>query len=68
MLGPDDARNVCIDGTVQVRDVLTLRSADVETWDKWCVGSEDLFLGYFQAHCQAEATSEMAIELPLESK
>ena len=47
-LGSDDARNICINGTVRVRDVLTLQSADVETWCKWCFGSEDLVLGCFQ--------------------
>ena len=44
MLGPDDARNVRIDGTVRVRDVLTFQNADVETRGKWCNDSEDLVL------------------------
>ena len=47
-LGPDDARNVCIEGTDRVRDVHTLQSADVETRGKLCDGSEDLVLGCFQ--------------------
>ena len=47
-LGPDDARNVRIDGTVRVRDVFTFQSADVETRGKWCDGSEDLVLGCFE--------------------
>ena len=48
---------------VRVRDVSTFQSADVETRAKWCDDSEDLVLGASRAHCQAEATSEMAIEL-----
>ena len=33
-LGPDRARNVCVDGTVLVRDVLALQSADVESLEQ----------------------------------
>ena len=47
-LGPNTARNVCVDATVRVRDVLPLRSADVETQGKCSVGSEDLVHGCYQ--------------------
>ena len=48
---------------------LTLGSADVEGWGKWCVGTEDHLHGCFQGtHCQADATSEMEIELPPEEQ
>ena len=47
-LGPDDAKNVCIDGTDRVRDVHTLQSADVEIRGKLCDDWEDLVLGCFQ--------------------
>ena len=48
-LGPDDARNVRIDGTARVRDVFTFQSADVEIRGKWCDDSEDLVLGCFES-------------------
>ena len=47
-LGPDDARSVRIGGTVRVRNVLALQSADVETRGKWYVRSEDLVHECFQ--------------------
>ena len=47
MLGLGDARNVCINGTVRVRDAHTLQSADVETQGKLCDGSKDLVFGCF---------------------
>ena len=47
-LGPDDARNVRIGGTVRVRNVFSFQSADVETRGKWCDDSEDLVLGCFK--------------------
>ena len=47
-LGSDDARNVCIDVAVRVRDVHTFQSADVETWSKLRDGSENLVLGCFE--------------------
>ena len=62
-LGPDHARNVCVDGIVRVGDVLALQSADVEAWSKWCDG---MFMDASRAHCQADATSGTAIELPPE--
>ena len=34
-LGSDDARNVCVNGTVRVCDVHPLQSADVETRSKF---------------------------------
>ena len=68
-LRPNDARNVCIDGTIRVRDVLVLQSAVVETRGQ--VGATTrkiLFLHTSRAHCQAEATSEMAIEMSPEEQ
>ena len=47
-LGPDHARDVCVDGTARVRDVDSLPSVDLEAWGKWCVGSEYLVHGCFQ--------------------
>ena len=56
-VGPDHARDTCVDGTVRVCDVLTLQSAEVEAWGKI------IFMDASRAHCQADATSVMAIEL-----
>ena len=67
-LGTDDAWNVRIDGTVRLRDVFTFQSADVETWASGPTTRKILFLEASRALCQAEATSEMAIELPPDEK
>ena len=47
-----------------MRDVLTLQSVDVETGACGASARLTLFLDASRAHCRAEATSEMAIELP----
>ena len=65
-MGSVNSRNFCINGTVRVRDVSFLQSADVETWSEWIVGTKDLDAS--RAHCQAVATSEMAIEFPPEEQ
>ena len=54
-LGSDDAKNVCINGTARVRDVLTLQSLDVQTQAS-C--RKILFLDASRAHYQAEATGD----------
>ena len=61
-VGPDHAKDTCVDGTVRVCDVLTLQSAEVEAWGKI------IFMDASRAHCQADATSEMAIELSLQEQ
>ena len=68
-LGLDDVRNVRIDRTVRVRDVFLLSKALM--WKPWTNGATTrniLFLDASRAHCQAEATSDMAIELPPEEQ
>ena len=45
-----------------MRDVHTLHSSDVETLASCATTRKILFLDASRAHCQAEATSEMAIE------
>ena len=46
--GAGHARNVSVDGTARVCDVVTLQSVDVEAWGKWCVGTVKPFHGCFQ--------------------
>ena len=47
-VGPDHARDMCVNGTVRVCDVLALQSADLEALGKWCVGTEDHVHGCFE--------------------
>ena len=68
-MGPDNARDFCINGTARVRDVSFPPRC-------WCgnlerVGrqhEEIMFLDASRAHCQADATSEMATEVPPEDQ
>ena len=46
----------------------SFQSVCVETRGKWCDTRKILFLDASRAQCQAEATSEMAIELPPEEQ
>ena len=67
-VGSDNSRNFCINGTARVRDSSFLQIADLETWSEWTVGTKITFFGASGAHGQADATSEMAIELPPEEQ
>ena len=65
-MGPDNARDFCINGTVRVRDVSFLHGADVEASGP--SAQKIMFLDASRAHCQADATSEMATEVPPEEQ
>ena len=62
---PDHARDTCVDGPLECV-VLALQCADVETWASGPSARKIMFMAASWAHCQADATGEMAIELPPE--
>ena len=69
-LGPDDARNVCINELLECVMFMLSQALMWKPGASCPPARKILFLDASRAHCQAEATSEMAmaIELPLEEQ
>ena len=66
-MGAGSTRNLCVNGTARVRDVLFCSKA--MTWKPGTSGPSArkiMFLDTPRAHCRADATNEMVVESPPE--
>ena len=48
-MGSDNARNLCINGTIRVRAACFLQSSDLKTWNEWTASTKDHAVGRFKS-------------------